>query len=114
MFSQKDKTSFGPDGVVVVQPEFGRKLDCKYVWVERVLTRGLSKEKRFWLPKKLSSEWLIVLHGKPEWKPGWQAIRPETYTQGNLQKPNSRAEPTISFKSSNGDDHGTTKIDLIL
>lgn len=80
VFAQKDKISFVPDGVVVVKrDEIKGILDCKYVWVERVLTSGLSNEKRFWLPKLLSSEWLIVVLGKPNWKPGWEAIRPETY-----------------------------------
>ena len=80
VFAQKDKISFIPDGRVVIEdPEIRRLLDCKYVWVERVLTSGMSKEKEFWLPKMLSSEWLIVVLGKPNWKPGWEAIRPETY-----------------------------------
>ena len=80
VFAQKDKISFEPDGIVVIEDsELREILDCKYVWVERVLTRGMSKEKRFWLPKMLSSDWLIVAMGKPNWKPGWEAIRPETY-----------------------------------
>jgi hypothetical protein len=93
VFSQKDKISFIPDGVVVVtNREIRRKLDCKYVWVERVLTKGMSKEKRFWLPKILSSEWLIVVHGKPNWKTSWEAIRPETY---NRKPPEAEIEGGI-------------------
>ena len=80
VFSQKDKISFIPDGVVVIEDtKIRRLLDCKYVWVERVLTRGMSKEKRSWLPKMLSSEWLIVIHGKRGYKAGWRSIRPENY-----------------------------------
>lgn len=82
VFAQKDKISFRPDGVVVIKDaELRRILDCKYIWVERVLTSGMSEEKTFWLPKMLSSEWLIVVMGKPRWKPGWKAIRPETYNR---------------------------------
>ena len=93
VFAQKDKISFIPDGIVVIeQPELRRKLDCKYVWVERVLTSGLSKEKRFWLPQMLISEWLIVVHGKPKWKSGWEAIRPETY---NRKPPEAELEGGI-------------------
>ena len=80
VFAQKDKISFIPDGVVVIEePELRRILDCKYVWIERILTSDLSDEKKNWLPKMLSSEWLIVILGKPHWKSGWEAIRPETY-----------------------------------
>jgi hypothetical protein len=82
VFAQKDKISFESDGIVVIEnSELQQLLDCKYVWIERVLTSGMSKEKRFWLPKMLSSEWLIVVMGKPKWKGGWEAIRPETYNR---------------------------------
>lgn len=82
VFAQKDKISFESDGIVVIEnPEIRQLLDCKYVWIERVLTSGMSKEKRFWLPKMLSSEWLIVVLGKPKRKAGWEAIRPETYNR---------------------------------
>ena len=78
--AQKDKISFIPDGRIVIEdPELRQLLDCKYIWMERILTKDMSKEKRVWLPKMLSSEWLIVVMGKPDWKPGWEAIRPETY-----------------------------------
>jgi hypothetical protein len=79
VFAQKDKISFEPDGVVILAPKYGHILDCRYIWIERVTTSGLSEEKRYWLPKILSSEWLVVIHGKPNWKTGWESIRPETY-----------------------------------
>jgi len=87
VFAQKDKISFVSDGIAVIEdPEIRRLLDCKYIWIERVLTSGMSKEKRFWLPKMLSSEWLIVVMGKPNWKAGWEAIRPETYNRKALEE----------------------------
>jgi hypothetical protein len=80
VFAPDEKISFIPDGIVIVNKrELRRKLDCKYVWVERVLTKGLTKNKRSWLSKILSSEWVIVVHGKSNWKAGWEAIRPATY-----------------------------------
>jgi hypothetical protein len=93
VFSQKDKISFISDGIVFIEDqEIRRKLDCKYVWIERVLTRGLSEDKRFWLPKMLSSEWLIVIHGKSGRRVGWEAIRPETY---NRKPPEAEVEGGI-------------------
>ena len=82
VFNQKDKISFESDGIVFIEdPEIRQLLDCKYVWIERVLTNRMSKQKRFRLPKMLSSEWLIVVLGKPKWKAGWEAIRPATYNR---------------------------------
>ena len=82
VFTQKDKISFESDGIVVIEnPEIRQLLDCKYVWIERVITSGMSKQKRFWLPKMLSSEWLIVVMGKEKRKAGWEAVRPETYNR---------------------------------
>ena len=76
--SPKGKT-FISDGIVVVKPEYRQILDCKYIWIERVTTSGLSARKRYWLPEILSSEWIIAIIGKPRWKFGWKIIRPKTY-----------------------------------
>jgi hypothetical protein len=93
VFAQDEGISFRPDGIVIVnKQELRRRLDCKYIWVERVLTKGLSKNKMSWLPKMLSSEWLIVVHGKSNWKAGWEAIRPATYER---RPPEGRFEDGI-------------------
>ena len=82
VFAPDDKISFIPDGIVIInERELRRKLDCKYIWIERVLTHGLTENKRSWLRKILSSEWVIVVQGKARWKTGWEAIRPETYNR---------------------------------
>jgi hypothetical protein len=49
----------------------------------------------------LSSEWLIVTMGKPIWKPGWEAIRPETYNR-KPPEDNLREELTNFFNVLNG------------
>jgi hypothetical protein len=47
VYALEDKISFEPDGIVVIKErELRRKLDCKYVWVERVLTHGLTKKQK--------------------------------------------------------------------
>jgi hypothetical protein len=93
VFAPDEKISFIPDGIVIVNKrELRRKLDCKYVWVERVLTKGLTENKRSWLSKILSSEWVIVVHGKPNFKTGWEAIRPTTYKR---KSPEDRLEDGI-------------------
>jgi hypothetical protein len=71
--------TFISDGILSLKPEIRQILGCKYIWIERVTTSGLTKQKRRWLPKILSSEWLIAIMGKPNWKPVWEIIRPETY-----------------------------------
>jgi hypothetical protein len=82
VYAPEDKISFVPDGIVAIKERgLRRRLDCKYVWVERVLTHGLTENKRSWLRKMLSSEWQIVTMGKPRWKSGWEVIRPETYNR---------------------------------
>lgn len=86
VFASDDKISFIPDGIVIVnEQELRRKLDCKYVWVERVLTKSPTENKKCWLSKMLSSEWVIVVHGKSNWKAGWEAIRPATYKRRPLK-----------------------------
>lgn len=79
--SEKDKISFRADFIVELFPDKQKELDCKYIWGERILSRGgkMSPRKEFWLPRMLSYDWLIVKIGKPWWKAGWDCIRPDTY-----------------------------------
>jgi len=86
VYSSKDRISFRPDFIVELSPDKQKELDCKYIWGERVLTSEMSPEKRFWLPKMLSKEWLIVMQGRKGWKAGWDALRPETYDKEPPEK----------------------------
>ena len=74
-----EKFSFRPDYLVTdlfAHPRIEELFDCKYIWIELVGTSPLKPEKRYWLPKILSKEWLIVVQ---RYGPEWEPIRPETY-----------------------------------
>ncbi|MEM2972096.1 MAG: hypothetical protein QW270_06730 [Candidatus Bathyarchaeia archaeon] len=58
-------------------------LDCSYIWVEIVEKNPIEPEKKKWLKKMLSKDWLILVCGYGEI---FEVYRPQTYFEKKGRK----------------------------